>query len=71
MNVGQMKKLLANVHDDIQIFTGCGDHEMRLVRAEIWQVAQHTLDGHVAYSQFFSLADLMDDEIAVPAITIE
>ena len=69
MNVGEMKKLLANVDDNVQIFAEFGDHEMMLVTAGAWYVAQNTDTGD--HFEYFSVEGMEHNEIAIPAIIIE
>lgn len=67
MTVGDMKKLIEGVPDDVQFFEICGDHEARRVAASDGFVVA---DGR-PFSQFFGDEFLMEGETKVRAIVIE
>ena len=68
MKVGDLKKLIATIPDDVELVTESHSHEMREVDASDWFVARHSVSRRIW--QFFSDEDLMADEEKVRALVI-
>jgi len=64
MNVGEMRKLIESVPDNVRLYTIEDDHEVR----EVWFSDWFTAMSRRRSSQFFSDKDLMDGETKVRAL---
>lgn len=69
MNVGQMRKLIEGVPDDVELFTIVGDHEAEPVFFEDYFVTEDKQPGKGTWNgEFFGDDALIDNEVKVRAL---
>jgi len=68
MNVGEMKKLIADLPNDLRFYTIMGDHEAQEVSFSDWFVASAEEGGRLSLWEFFGDDYLMDGESKARAL---
>lgn len=69
MNVGEMRKLIKDLPDDLRFFTIVGDHKARETGFSDWFITDMKLDtGRSHLGEFFGNDCLIDGEVRVRAL---
>jgi len=68
MNVGEMKKLIEGVPDNVRFYTIGGDHEAQEVKFSDWFIAVAVEGGHLSLSEFFGEDYLSESETKARAL---
>ncbi len=68
MNIGELKKVIADMPDDVEIFLEGSGHVMRVGDASDWKVSENAADR--GYYQYFDAEALGRDETAIRALII-
>ena len=68
MNVGEMRKLIEGVPDNVRLYIIAGDHEALEVDFSDWFIAVAVEGGHLSLWEFFGDDALMESETKARAL---